>query len=75
LRIVKEAYVKALGGGLSVPLNGFEVSLEPDAACALLSIGGSVDAAACWSMWGPAVPAGFVAALAAEGTELRLCVK
>jgi 4'-phosphopantetheinyl transferase len=36
----KEAIVKALGGGLSLPLNQFEVSIEPDAEPALLSAAG-----------------------------------
>ena len=67
----KEAFVKALGGGLSVALDSFEVSLDPDQPATLRSIGGSVAAARRWSMWSPEVAPGFVAAVAVEGAPLR----
>jgi 4'-phosphopantetheinyl transferase len=51
----KEAYVKAQGGGLSVPLDGFEVGVDPDAPAALYSIAGSTQAAARWTLWGDRV--------------------
>lgn len=47
----KEAYVKALGAGLSVPLDGFEVALHPDEPAALRSIRGSQAAAKAWTLW------------------------
>lgn len=47
----KEAYVKALGAGLSVPLDSFEVSLLPDASPGFRSIGGSMEAASAWTLW------------------------
>lgn len=47
----KEAYVKALGAGLSVPLDGFEVALHPDRPAALRSIEGSADKARAWTLW------------------------
>jgi len=69
----KEAYVKALGGGLgTVALDGFEVSLDPDRPAALQSIGGSNDAARHWSLWSLDVAPGFAAAVVVEGTSLRL---
>lgn len=68
----KEAYVKALGGGLSVPLSSFEVSLSPGEPAALLSVAGDRALAQRWSMWDIAVSPGFVAAVASEGTGMRL---
>ncbi len=47
----KEAYVKALGAGLSVPLDSFEVALHPDQPAALRAIGGSQAAAQAWTLW------------------------
>lgn len=68
----KEAYVKALGGGLSVPLDGFEVAFEPGAEPALRSVAGSAVAAAVWSVWGIEPAPGFVAAVVAHGAGLTL---
>ena len=47
----KEAYVKALGAGLSVPLDSFEVALHPDQPAALRSIEGSETQARAWTLW------------------------
>ena len=47
----KEAYVKALGGGLSVPLKDFEVSVDPSVPAVFRSISGSAAAAAAWTLW------------------------
>lgn len=47
----KEAYVKALGAGLSVPLDGFEVTLHPDHPAGMRSIDGSEDKARAWTLW------------------------
>ncbi len=48
----KEAYVKALGAGLSAPLQDFEVSLDPQQPPTMRSIGGSTAAAEHWSLLG-----------------------
>lgn len=47
----KEAYVKALGAGLSVPLDGFDVALHPDRPAALRRVGGSEHEARRWTLW------------------------
>ena len=63
----KEAYVKALGSGLSTPLDQFEVSLATDEPSALLSIEGSADAASAWTLWGFRPHPGAWAAIAVRG--------
>lgn len=68
----KEAYIKARGEGLSIPLDSFDVSLAPEASAALLR--NHVDAAevARWEMRSVPVAPGFVAALVVEGKGWRL---
>jgi len=68
----KEAYVKALGGGLSVPLDGFEVAFEPGRAPALLSVGDSTQTAADWTLWGLQPAPDHVAAVVVRGRRLTL---
>lgn len=46
----KEAYIKAVGDGLSVPLDSFEVTLRPGDPARMLSLNGSAAAAECWTM-------------------------
>lgn len=65
----KEAYVKARGSGLAVPLDSFEV--DPAGPPALRSRGGGAEAERFTLLDLPA-PAGFVAALAVEGGSFRL---
>lgn len=64
----KEAYLKARGDGLSLPLDAFEVSLDPDAPAKLLA---APDGAGTWALCD--VPAGpeYAAALAVEGAALQ----
>jgi 4'-phosphopantetheinyl transferase len=61
----KEAYVKATGLGLSLPLNGFEVSLEPVAEPSLRILG-DPEATARWALRSLDTGPGFAAALVAE---------
>jgi 4'-phosphopantetheinyl transferase len=68
----KEAYVKAIGGGLSVPLDSFEVSLDPDAPAQLRAIDGSACAAAAWTMWGGVLPTRAWTAIAVDRNPARL---
>ncbi len=64
----KEAFLKAIGLGLSHGLERFEVSVPPDEPCRLLHIDGNADAAARWTLLNLEPAAGYVAALAVEGT-------
>lgn len=65
----KEAYVKACACGLNLPLDGFEVSLAPDAPAALLS---GCDG---WSVAAFEPRPGFHAAVVAEGSDWRLAFR
>jgi len=63
----KEAYVKARGEGLSIPLDQFEVSLAPKRPAALLRTAGGPDELRRWHMLELDPGEGYVAALAVEG--------
>jgi 4'-phosphopantetheinyl transferase len=63
----KEALVKAMGGGLSVPLNQFTVSAEPGEPVVLLEMSGDRGERCGWSLHELLPGAGFVGALAVEG--------
>jgi 4'-phosphopantetheinyl transferase len=60
----KEAFVKALGGGLSVPLNSFQVSIQSDQPARLLWAEG--EASGRWNLLDLSEP-GVAAALVVEG--------
>jgi 4'-phosphopantetheinyl transferase len=62
----KEAFIKALGEGLSHPLDQFDVSLTPGRPAALLATRPDAEEVTSWSLWDIQVPGGYVAALAAE---------
>jgi 4'-phosphopantetheinyl transferase len=68
----KEAYIKARGEGLSLPLNQFDVSLAPGEPAALLCTRLEADEVSRWSMTELAPGAGFKAALVVEGRDWRL---
>lgn len=61
----KEAYVKAVGKGLSLPLNQLEVSFAPGEPAALLSENGKNVSG--WSLRDLSPGPGYVAAIAIEG--------
>jgi len=67
----KEAYLKAIGVGLSVPLNRFAVSLEAGKA-RLIRPGVEGAEPRRWSLRDIEVPDGYAAALVVEGTGWRL---
>jgi 4'-phosphopantetheinyl transferase len=68
----KEAYIKARGEGLSLPLDGFDVSLAPGEPAALLANRLDPSEVARWSLRALAPWPGFAAAVAAEGRGWRL---
>ena len=68
----KEAFIKALGEGLSCPLDRFEVTLRPDEAARLVTIDGEATAADGWTLADLAPARGFVGALAVPGAPARI---
>ncbi|HET8672337.1 MAG TPA: 4'-phosphopantetheinyl transferase superfamily protein [Thermoleophilaceae bacterium] len=71
----KEAYIKARGDGLSLPLDSFEVSLAPGAGPALLATRPDPVEAGRWSLVDLSRHCpGYVAALAFEGGDPTLTI-
>jgi 4'-phosphopantetheinyl transferase len=70
----KEAYIKALGEGLTMPLDCFDVTLRPGEPARLLCTRGRPDEAGRWTLREIDPGPGWLGALAVEGAdwELRL---
>ena len=68
----KEAYIKALGLGLSLPLESFRVSLLPGEPASLKEILGSPGLEAEWLIQDLPVTDGYAAALAVRSREIEL---
>ena len=70
----KEAYIKAIGEGLSMPLDRFVVSLAPGESPALLSANGSAsdDEVSRWTFHELFPGRGYKGAIVAEGRDLEL---
>ena len=68
----KEAYIKARGEGLSLPLDQFDVSLAPGEPAAVLGTQRYPSEASRWSLQELTPAPGYVAALAVEGHGWRL---
>lgn len=67
----KEAFVKALGDGLSYPLDSFSVSLRPGDLPRLENIDGDADAARAWTILDLEPAPGYAAAVAVAGQCAR----
>jgi len=65
----KEAYIKARGEGLSLPLEQFSVSLTPGAPAELLDVAADQRERTRWSLRALAPGPGYVAALAVDGHD------
>ena len=67
----KEAYIKARGLGLTLPLDAFEVTLDPGQP-RLLWVQGAAAEPAAWQMAEPTMPAGYAAAIAVRATAVTV---
>lgn len=65
----KEAFIKALGEGLSHPLDQFDVSLSPGVPPAILTTRPDAAEVKRWKLWNIKVPSDYAAALAAESNS------
>jgi 4'-phosphopantetheinyl transferase len=63
----KEAFIKAKGKGLSIPLDQFDVSLTPEQPAELLNTDFNRKEVSRWSLFDLPQNIGYAAALAVEG--------
>ena len=68
----KEAYIKAIGDGLSHPLDRFDVSLAARAGSHLLALDGDESRARAWSVLDVAPTDGYAGAVAIESPRITL---
>lgn len=68
----KEAYLKAVGTGITVPLDRFDVTLAPHEPPRMLSMEGDAERAADWSLFHLEPAAGYLGAVAIRGGGWRL---
>lgn len=68
----KEAFIKAVGTGLSYPLSAFDVTVRPDEPARLLAVRGREGPARRWQMEILPVGSGYTATVAADRPPWRL---
>jgi 4'-phosphopantetheinyl transferase len=68
----KEAFIKAIGEGMSYPLDRFEVSLVPEEPARLISIEGDTEKAQRWTLKSFYPSKGYTAALAVKKSGLKV---
>jgi len=68
----KEAFIKAKGKGLSIPLQQFDVTLSPSEPVRLLQTQWDAEEASRWSLKSLFVASNYAAAIAVEGHEWQL---
>lgn len=62
----KEAFIKALGEGLSHPLDQFDVNLAPEEPASLLATRPDPTEVERWTLWNVPIPGDFAAAIVVE---------
>jgi 4'-phosphopantetheinyl transferase len=67
----KEAYIKAHGLGLSLPLDSFDVSLAPNEPAILRATRPGVKEASHWTLLSLDVEEQYAGAVAADGVDLN----
>jgi 4'-phosphopantetheinyl transferase len=70
----KEAYIKAVGDGLSCPLDSFQVTIQADMPARLVHIAGDRVAAARWTLHDLSLAPDYIAALAYPDRQRALSV-
>lgn len=71
----KEAVVKALGVGLSLPLDSFDVPVDPARPPRLLARRGPARDGQQWAMADLTLPPGYVGTVIAQGSDCRASVR
>ena len=61
--VAQEAFIKAIGRGLSFPLDRFDVSLDPREPARLLALRGEEYREQEWTLQAPSIASGYRAAL------------
>jgi 4'-phosphopantetheinyl transferase len=71
----KEAFIKVMGGGLSIPLHSFRVSLRPGDEPRMISLDGSAEAARAWTLHTFDAAPEYAGAIAYRGKSrsLQMC--
>ena len=71
--VQKEAYLKALGHGLRIPLNAFSVSVDPDLNTRLIHVSDEIkEEQAAWEIHRLDVQHNYIGALVVDGSGLEL---
>ena len=70
----KEAYIKAIGDGLSCPLDSFRVTVQPNIDARLIHIGGNMTAAAMWTLHNLSLAADYAATVAYRDRQRPLSI-
>ncbi len=68
----KEAFIKAIGQGLSCPLDQFDVTVDPDGPAALLATRWDARDAGRWEMAALDPGGDYIGALAVEGAHKQV---